>query len=154
MILFAPFGWAKPVPINPANFHYPSRDIIITSAAGPLANLVQGVFWGLVVRAVYTFSPGVLAGSSLVAQLLVMMILINFMLAAFNLIPLGPLDGHHILEYTLPYEAATRYREFNSQYGTVAMIVFVLVLFATPVGNVFFGLVMFLGSLAAGVRLG
>ena len=82
------------------------------------------------------------------------MMLINFMLAAFNLIPLGPLDGHHILEYTLPYEAATKYRQFNSQYGTVAMIVFVLALSATPVGDVFFGLVMFLGSLVAGFRMG
>jgi Zn-dependent protease len=154
MILFAPFGWAKPVPINPANFRYPSRDIIITSAVGPLSNLVQGIFWGLVLRAVYTLSPGLLTGGSLVGQLLLMMMVINFMLAAFNLIPVGPLDGHHIVEYALPYDAAVRYRRFNAQYGTVAMIVFVLLLFATPVGDLFFGAVLLVASLVSGVNLG
>ena len=113
MILFAPIGWAKPVPINPANFRHPSRDIVLTSAVGPLSNLVQGVAWCMVIRVVHVL--GLLEGPLL--DILLLMALINFILCIFNLIPLGPLDGHHILEYTLPYGMAVKYRAFTRQYG-------------------------------------
>jgi len=117
MILFGPIGWAKPVPIDPTHYRYPSRDIVITSAVGPLSNLVQGVFWGLVYRVVAAVNPTVLTGGSLLEYFLFMIVTINFALAFFNLIPLGVLDGHHILEYKLPYDDAVKYRRFNHQYG-------------------------------------
>lgn len=127
MILFAPIGWAKPVPINPANFRYPSRDIIITTAVGPLSNLVQGVFWCFVIRVlllVMSWQPAMMSEQTagLVLGLLWTMAMINFALCIFNLIPLGSLDGHHILEYTLPYDQAVRYRSFNARYGFFVLI--------------------------------
>ena len=131
MILIGPIGWAKPVPINPANFRHPSRDIVITSAAGPMSNLVQGVFWGLVLRVVFRLNPGVLTQGSVFGQLLVLMGFINFILLLFNLIPLGPLDGHHILEYALPRELAARYRRFNQRYGYALLFGLVLLSFMT-----------------------
>ena len=126
MILFGPIGWAKPVPIDPTHYRYPSRDIVITSAAGPLSNLVQGVFWGLVFRAVRNVYPAVLMEGSLLRAFLLIMVFLNFVLAVFNLIPLGVLDGHHILEYRLPYDAAVKYRRFNHQYGMFILMAAIL----------------------------
>lgn len=141
MIMFGPIGWAKPVPINPANFRHPSRDIVWTSAVGPLANLVQGVLWCIVIRVLllvtrydvrdalvqrmnFQQSTGAIG---LVLGLLGLMALINFCLCIFNLIPLGPLDGHHILEYKLPYDKAIRYRAFNQRYGFMILLGVILV---------------------------
>jgi len=155
MILFGPIGWAKPVPINPANFRHPSRDIIRTSAAGPLSNLAQGIFWGLALRVVLAVWPGLLFERSLAVELLVMMTLINFILMLFNLIPLGPLDGHHILEYKLPYEAARKYTLFNRQYGMAVLIGLMLLSFGTPVRILEWVIIdpaYFLLSLVTGLR--
>jgi len=129
MILFAPIGWAKPVPVNPANFRDPAKGMLITSAAGPAANIAQGIFWGLVLRLALTVSPQLPHETSLLVTLLFNLTFINLILALFNLIPLGPLDGHSILEYFLPFEAKIRYRQFN-QYG-----------FAILIGLIFFSFV-------------
>ncbi len=128
MILFAPIGWAKPVMINPHNFRNPARDIVITSAAGPLSNVVQGIFWGVVLRAF------IAAGmeNTLVLGLVALMTLINFILALFNLIPLGPLDGHEILAYFLPPRMQLRFRQFN-RYGFAILIGLILFSFVTNV---------------------
>lgn len=152
MVLFVGIGWAKPVPINPANFRHPSRDIIVTSAAGPLSNIAQGIVWGLMIRVVWMLNPSMISGS-LLGQVLVMMTFINFLLALFNLIPLGPLDGHHILEYMLPYESAAKYRRFNRQYGSALLLGLVLLSFMTPINIL--GLFIFLPAEAfAGVVTG
>jgi len=128
MILFAPIGWAKPVQINPSNFRNPARDVVITSAAGPLANVVQGTFWGLVLRAF------VLGGvtNPLALGFLGLLTIINFVLALFNLIPLGPLDGHEILAYFLPARAQLRFRQFN-QYGFLILLGIVVLSWLTPI---------------------
>ncbi len=128
MILFAPIGWAKPVQINPYNFRNPGRDVVITSAAGPLANIVQGTFWGLVLRA---FVVGGVT-NALALGFLALLTMINFVLALFNLIPLGPLDGHEILAYFLPPRAQIRFRQFN-QYGYVVLLGIILLSWLTPV---------------------
>ena len=152
MILFAPIGWAKPVPINPANFRHPSRDIILTSAVGPLSNLAQGVVWCMVIRVLLAlriyneFAIGILA----------MMVLINFCLCIFNLIPLGPLDGHHILEYKLPYTMALKYRAWNRQYGFAVLFGLIFVSFFLNVPILWHVIIRpswWLGSLLAGQNL-
>jgi Zn-dependent protease len=117
MILFSFVGWAKPVPINPANFRHPSRDTILTSAVGPLSNLAQGAVWCMAIRMLLALR----IYNEFVIGILAMMVLINFCLCIFNLLPLGPLDGHHILEYKLPYRMASKYRAWNRQYGFVAL---------------------------------
>jgi len=135
MILFAPIGWAKPVPINPANFRHPSRDIVRTSAAGPLSNIAQGIFWALVLRLLLAVWPEAVVAqgrATLLGGMLAFMALLNFVLAVFNLIPLGPLDGHHIMEYSLPYNAGRRYRLFNDRYGMAALIGLILLSWVSP----------------------
>jgi len=125
--IFFRFGWAKPVPINPMNFSDPMRGSMITGAAGPAANLLQAFVMGMAARAMLlAHAHGDIAVG--VFQLLFAMTAVNIMLAIFNLIPLGPLDGHHILEALLPYEKLMAYRRFN-QYGFVILLV---IIFAAP----------------------
>jgi len=118
MILFAPIGWAKPVNINPRNFRDPEKGIFISSAMGPLSNLVQGTIWGLILRVT---TPALLPPDSLVVIFLVWVTLINFVLALFNLIPLGPLDGQSVLEYFLSPQAKMKFRRLN-QYAFPILI--------------------------------
>jgi Zn-dependent protease len=124
--VFLHFGWAKPVPINPLNFRSPERGSLITSAAGPAANLVQAIVAGLALRVMLAAVPtgwalGHRQGAEIVVGLLFALTSVNVMLAIFNLIPLGPLDGHHILEALLPYPHLQAYRQLN-QYGFVVLI--------------------------------
>lgn len=129
MILFAPIGWAKPVNINPANFRDPEKGIFISSAMGPLSNLVQGTVWGLILRVT---TPALLPPNSLVVTFLVWVTFINFVLALFNLIPLGPLDGQSVLEYFLSPQAKMKFRQIN-QYAFPILIGIIVASFVLKV---------------------
>jgi len=118
MILFGPIGWAKPVLINPYNFRDPAKGMMISTACGPLSNIAQGIVVGLTLRAALLVMP---AQGNLLIGYLAFLVLINFVLAFFNLIPLGPLDGHHILEYFLPYHMKQTYRQLN-QFGMFILL--------------------------------
>jgi len=106
-IIFTPFGWAKPVPINPANFKDPKRDEIYVSLAGVAANLLQALFFGLLIRFVNFSFLGSYA--QITQTLIVMSVVINCGLAVFNLIPIPPLDGSHVLKELLPYKLSSKY---------------------------------------------
>ncbi len=118
-ILFLPIGWARPVPVNPMNFRRPRRDDIVVSAVGPLSNIAQAVFWGVVLRVLVAVAPEAAFGTA--GTFLFIMVMLNLILAGFNLVPLGPLDGHHIMQNLLPYPHSERYRMFNRQYGMIAL---------------------------------
>jgi len=106
-LLGIPFGWAKPVPVNPTRFRRGvkmSTGMVLTAAAGPLANvflaIVSAIAFGLVAR----FAPiSVGSGGLGVATLLTTLIVINVSLAIFNLIPIPPLDGSRVVDGLLPY---------------------------------------------------
>ena len=107
-LLGIPFGWAKPVPVNPTRFRpgvNMKTGMMITAAAGPFSNLVlallSAVTFGLVAR----FAPASLgAGSGLgLASLLTMLIVINVTLAIFNMIPIPPLDGSRVVDGLVPH---------------------------------------------------
>ena len=154
MILFAPIGWAKPVPINPMNFRDPAKGTLITSAAGPAANIVQGIFWGLILRVVLAVGP-VGRQTQVLVSFLAILTLINFVLAIFNLLPVGPLDGHSILEYFLPPHMKRKYREFN-QYGFAILIGLILVSFVLDLpilSYIIFRPANALAGLVSGVRI-
>ena len=96
------FGYAKPVPVRFGNLRNPKRDMVWVALAGPGANLIQALLWGV---ALY-----VLAGSGVTERFFVEMcragMLVNVVMFAFNLFPLPPLDGGRILVGLLPYRPA------------------------------------------------
>jgi len=120
-LFFAPIGWAKPVPVNPYNYENPKRDEILVSGAGVAANLAVGILCALVLRVF----GGTILGIDQVGKILFMMLLygclLNFGLAVFNLLPIFPLDGSHILKELLPGELAMRFAELN-RYGVFLLI--------------------------------
>ncbi|WP_454797726.1 site-2 protease family protein [Novosphingobium lindaniclasticum] len=121
------FGWAKPVPVNRWRLRDPKRGMMVVAAAGPVSNLVLAaigaVLLGLLVR---------LAGSSesdvlqFAGQNLNNFIMINVFLALFNLLPIPPFDGSHIVEGLLPRGLAEPYARLRP-YGFPLLIVLLLV---------------------------
>jgi Zn-dependent protease len=119
----AHFGWAKPVPVNPANFTHPRADLWV-SLAGIIANLVQAVLYAGVWHILaYAFPTTLGLG---VSRFLVLGIMVNLSLALFNLLPIFPLDGSHVVKNLLPRRQAYRFSVLNERYG--AMVLFSLLL--------------------------
>jgi Zn-dependent protease len=118
-------GGAKPVPVNPRNYRNYKRGDIIVSLAGVATNLVIAVGCTAVIALLGLGVRYVPAALSTVAILQVMMIygiIINLGLIAFNLIPIPPLDGSHVMKYLLPPAWSLRYQEL-ARYGFVLLIV-------------------------------
>ena len=137
-MLFLGIGWAKPVPINSRNFRKPRRDIALTAAAGPLANILLGTFFSLLYvvlgQAIVRFG---IAGNFFFVLLMFFFIGadLNFYLAVFNLIPIPPFDGSRIVYIFLPpkwYFGIMKYE----RYIQIALIV--LIYFGIGLGPVNF----------------
>lgn len=122
MLFLVRFGWAKPVIINPSNFRQPRRDDILVSLAGPLANLLTAFLALFLLVLVSQFGVHLSQGTILVCRLI---IIYNINFAIFNLIPLPPLDGSHILKQLLPRELAWRFASLE-RYSLLILIVFVM----------------------------
>lgn len=144
-LLFAPIGWAKPVPVNPLNFRNPGRDDIIVSAAGPASNFAQAVVYALLLRLLGEFAIPVKAaagvyGFQTLAYFGFMGVLINVGLGVFNLLPLFPLDGFHVCENMMKGASRQRFYE-TAHYGQYVIIGLVL-LGGTRIGIDPLGIVM------------
>lgn len=111
MLLLFSIGWAKPVPINSGNFRNPRRDTIIVSLAGAAGNILTALVCARLMR----YFP-MLFQSYGALQFIQIMIYMNIGLAAFNLLPIPPLDGSHILYALLPYRYMNAYY-FLECYG-------------------------------------
>jgi Zn-dependent protease len=97
-LLIAGFGWAKPVQFNPEKLSNPRRDKALIAAAGPLSNLVLGVLLTLLVKAyIFLVVTGHINPSENLYYILFFAAAINFGLFIFNLLPIPPLDGSHIV---------------------------------------------------------
>lgn len=122
-LLVAGFGWAKPVMVNPMNFRMnPRTGMAIVAAAGPLSNIIMAVLFAVpfqlgLVRFTMS-SPGALPSLDM---LLSQFVLINLILAFFNLIPIPPLDGYKILIGILPPEMGYRLQPLE-QYGFLILL--------------------------------
>ena len=134
MLVFAGFGWGKPVEINPRNFN---RDIslnkaeAIVAAAGPVMNFIVAILFEIVLCLMIKFVPDlyVVGGDifatsemwKVVAQIVMSVISINIGLGVFNLIPLPPLDGSKILSGFLPYNA----RNWLDSHSQIFELIFI-----------------------------
>lgn len=127
MILFAPFGWAKPVPFDPFNLRNPRRDTALISLAGPAANLGTAIIASILLRILMPVTEGIFVIIPLFLQIL---ITLNVNLAIFNLVPIAPLDGFHIVEGLLPEKAAAQWHQLES-LGVIMLIVLVFPLFGS-----------------------
>lgn len=136
--LFSPFvfGWAKPVPINPRYFKNVRKDIMLVSAAGPMANFFLAVFFALLLRVLLLLPLDVLTALGSTVDFLVNMcsvgIFANVGLMWLNLIPIPPLDGSKLVMGVLPPAAAYKYAEVE-RYG---MIILMLLIFTGIFGYI------------------
>lgn len=132
MVVFVWFGYAKPVPVNPANFKS-SWGILLVSAAGPFMNLMLAFLsinlLGLGLKMEWPMFQGPAADI-----FLTFLAGINMMLAVFNMLPIGALDGHYILPYFLPKNLARLYIYYNDRYGNwILLSLIVLAIMGLPI---------------------
>jgi Zn-dependent protease len=123
------FGGAKPVPVNPRNYRDFRKGDIIVSSAGIVANLLLFLAFlalSIVVGIIGNAIPFAIGGLRVVQQMCITGVWLNALLAFFNLIPIPPLDGSHILIHFLPPELAKSYREL-SRFGFLILLGLMLV---------------------------
>ena len=123
MVVLVGFGYARPVSFNPARMRWRWAPAVV-AAAGPGMNLLIAMVAANLLAlgeqsAGFALSPAALLTLSVLAQ-------INLLLMLFNLLPLGPLDGHYILSWLLPPRLGQRYDHFNARHGTQAFMVLIL----------------------------
>ncbi|MDP2821046.1 MAG: site-2 protease family protein [bacterium] len=115
-------GWAKPVPINPYNLKDQRFGPAKVALAGPLSNIFVAIFFALLVRFLGAFV------SSPLIMIFAFIVQVNLMLAIFNLMPIPPLDGSHILFGLFP-AIEEKTRMIFSQFGIIFLIFFIFFLF-------------------------
>ena len=116
---FVLFGWAKPVPVNPANLTNRKRDDILISMAGPAMNVIIAIVILAILRVAIEMPEGI-SRSAVVAQL-EMIAFISMFLCLFNLIPVPPLDGSHVMRHVVGMTEET-YRNI-ARFGFIIVLV-------------------------------
>lgn len=116
LLFVAGFGWGKPVMFDPYNLKSPRRDTMLIAAAGPISNIIMAFLAALALG----FLPRTWAEAAYIFFSL------NISLAAFNLLPIAPLDGSKILTGLLPKHLAYEFEETMNRYGFMILIFFVL----------------------------
>jgi Zn-dependent protease len=129
-------GWAKPVPVDMRNLRHPRRDFAIVALAGPISNLVLATVGAIIFKVMP--DPGSGASGEMIARVLILFVLINVLLAVFNMIPIPPLDGGNVLMGILPEPMAAvidRLRPWGFMLLYVLMLTGLLSAMTMPVRN-------------------
>ena len=121
------FGWAKPTPVNPYNLRGRYADTIV-AAAGPLSNLALAAVCAIGFRLLWAnnIEPSNTSAANMVQLVFYMGVWLNVVLMLFNLIPIPPLDGSHVLFDLLDPRTANDLRNFMNQYGIMILIVVIV----------------------------
>jgi Zn-dependent protease len=136
------FGWAKPVPVNPLRLRETKKDMAIVGASGPASNLLLAVAAGILFRILI----GSLGPAHALTQAVFFAVLINLVLAVFNLIPIPPLDGSKIVMGMLPDELAIQY----SRLGRFGFLIIFVLFFSGIIQRILFPVVNLLIVLIIG----
>ena len=138
------FGWARPVPYNPYNLSNQRWGTALVAAAGALSNLFIALVFGLLIR----FSDILGIASTAFVEIASLIVLLNLILAVFNMVPIPPLDGSKVLFSLLPYRFSY-IQHFLERYALILVFFLILFLwrFVLPV-------VFFLFSLITGIGFG
>lgn len=150
------FGWAKPVPVNPYNLRNPKRDMVWISLAGPGANLAAALACGLLIRMMAQLGLGAQGAWFPVHALLLFGLMINIVLALFNLIPIPPLDGSKVLAGFLSYRLYVEYMKLE-RYGMfiiIGLLILGQVLGIHILGTIIMPALGLLVRLFSGIELG
>lgn len=116
------FGWAKPVPVNALRLPSPRQSMGKVALAGPTANLLLAVMCAFLIKLLLVSAWLSPAATEQLMQLFIYGLQINVLLAVFNLMPITPLDGGHIVEALLPLRAALAYSHFFSRFGMYVVL--------------------------------
>lgn len=129
------FGWAKPVPVVAERMRHPRRDMALVALAGPASNLVLATITALVIGVVASWSGGGLPAQGVAGFLnynLVNFLMINVFLAIFNLLPVPPFDGGHVVESVLPRPLAIHYAKLHRFAFPVLLFLLVILPMIAP----------------------
>lgn len=133
-------GWAKPVPYNPLNLKNPKAGAALIGIAGPATNFLLAIIFGILIR-ILNIIPNF--QNNLLIEFFHIIVLINVLLAIFNLVPIPPLDGSKALFAVLPGRYF-RFQQFLEQYGIFLLIAFVMFGFQliTPLIGLIYSLIV------------
>ena len=140
------FGWAKPVPVDPRHLKNPKRDHILIAAAGPASNVVAALAFLIVLKAMNLLAPSLRGVDHTLHPLFLFCfygLLLNVVLAVFNLMPIPPLDGSWVLSGLLPHHLSVLYDRIRP-YGFMLLL---LLLFSGALGRAIFSVQLFVLSL-------
>ncbi len=136
------FGWAKPVPVRRDRLDNPRYGMMAVAAAGPVSNLVLATIGAVALGLIVGFAPEPLVGGfHMLAQAMQVFILINIFLALFNLLPIPPFDGSHILEGLLPRSMARHFAQFQ-KVGILFIIALVALTWIAPESGIIANVVL------------
>ncbi len=127
-------GWAKPVPVNMRNFRNPFRDDAIVSVAGPLSNILLSILF----LVVFIITRELSLAGNIIMDTIWLAVVFNVFLAMFNLLPIPPLDGSHLVFDLFPNKYTAKYLNLGL-YGTLILVLFIF----SPLWDLFWQLISY-----------